>query len=193
MAWRCTHCGLRDFEADDARCPQCLRKGGLVDLSAPMPDEQRQWGKIVLLLALNVLFGGMAFFGVWDLTERSAAQSWPVTFANVTGMKHKRLRCEVDYAFTIGGKKYEGHTTQASCPGWGEELMVSYFPEDPERHRVSSGVEIFLDLFGVGFGAFGLVGVGGVFLYMLFPKHDRLRRFAARAGSKDARAALGRR
>ena len=66
-------------------------------------------------------------------------------------------------------------------------------PADPSRHLTESGFLIFLDLFGLGFGAFGLVGIGGVFLYMLFPKNDRLRRFAARVGSIDAREALTRR
>lgn len=189
MAWRCTHCGLRNFEADDARCPQCLRKGALVDAKAPIPGEQRQWGKIVLLLVLNFVFGALSFYGVWDLTERFASQSWPVAFADVTNLQERRLRCDVDYAFTVGGRRFEGQTTHGTCPRWGEELMVSYFPEDPSRHRTPSGYLIFLDLFGVGFGALGLVGLGGVLLYMLFPKHQGLRRFAARVGSKDALAA----
>ena len=193
MAYRCTHCGLRGFEADDARCPQCLRKGGLVDLSAPMEDEQRQWGKIILLLALNFLFGSLCVYGIWDLTERSASQSWPITFASVTGTRAKRFSCAIDFTFTVEGKRVQGHATHFSCPRSSEEVMVSYDPADPSRHLTESGCNIFLDLFGVGFGAFGLVGIGGVFLYMLFPKNDRLRRYAARVGSKDARAALTRR
>lgn len=194
MAYRCTHCGLSNFEADDARCPQCLRRGALIDANASLPDEQRQWGKIVLLVFLNMLFVWMPFYGIWDLIERSEAQSWPVTFASVTRMKDRRLRgCEIDYAFTVAGKRFEGHTTHGSCPRRGDELMVSYRPEDPTRHLTASGYLIFLDLFAIGFGAFGIVAAGSVLLYMLFPKHDGLRRFAALVGSKDARAAIARR
>jgi hypothetical protein len=193
MAYRCTHCGLKNFEADDARCPQCLRRGGLVDLNAPIPEEQRHWGKIALLLVLNFLFASMAFYGTWDLTERSASQSWPVVPATITDTRPKRFSCNIDFTFTVDAKKYEGHELHGVCPRPGEAFLVSYDPADPSRHLTESGYLIFLDLFGLGFGAFGLVGIGGVCLSMLFPKNDRLRRFAARVGSIDAREALSRR
>lgn len=189
MKYRCTHCGLSSFAAEDARCPQCLRRGGLVDADAPDPRHARHWGRIALLTVILATMGFLPVYGTWDLSERAASRSWPSTVARVTKSSTRRLRCDVDYAFVVGANSYSGQTERVACPGPGDPLTVSYDPEEPSRHRAESGLAVFIDLFGIGFGLVGVVTLGGVWLYLLFPRVDSLRRFAAWAGSKDARAA----
>lgn len=189
MTFRCSRCGLSGFEDTDGRCPQCLRKGGLIDQNAP--GEGRQWGPIVLLSAVMVMPTLSGIWGAWDLTERYASQSWPTASARATSVRHRRLRCDVEYVFNVGAIRVMGDTSLGRCPGSDEDIAVSYDPDDPLRHRAESGIDVFVALFGVGFGAFSFVVLGGVLLYMLFPQVEGLRRFAARVGSKQARAARG--
>ncbi len=187
MASRCTLCGLRDFEAEDGRCPQCLRRGGLIAADAPLPRRAGSWGRFFVLALITALLLAVGGYAVWNLAEREAAVDWPKARGVVTKEFERRVSCEVDFAFTVAGQRFEGRETFFGCPRDG--LEISYDPADPSRHQTVSGFAIFLMIFGAGFGLLGGGSFIGLLLSMLFPHNERLRRFSAMMGSLDARAA----
>lgn len=187
---RCTNCGL-SFDAEEARCPQCLRTSSVVPAATGGERARRDlpsvWTAGIVLALLLTITTALGGFGTWDLSERIAARSWLPAVARVTGFRPRRLRCEVKYQFVVGNERVEGTADFFACPRDGETVGVRYDPALPSRQRAESALDLFLDVFGIAVGLAGLVLFGSVLLYLIFPDVPALQRFAAKLGSRHAR------
>jgi Protein of unknown function (DUF3592) len=154
-SFHCETCSA-SFEADEAKCPNCLRRSSVRDVSAPAAEgvgaaapsntQSRQWVPLIFA-SVMILVCGTCLSGALLGLRRDAAfetdgHRVSATIVSTRGIFGNRTGgCEVSYQFAVDGRRIEGSDSfSVGCPvrPYGS-IEVFYLPDAPSRSRAVEG------------------------------------------------------